>query len=99
MRGANWAAITRQGIVSPRRSSPSRGVAATTPTSGRGYPSRRCGRRFELIVAQLPQILLMHDPSHGSQVRPCSRQSPRGDQDLGRGQNAHHDSMSTSGAR
>ena len=53
----------------------------------------------ELIAAQLPQILAMHDPSHGSQVRPCSREPPRGNQDLGRGQDAHHDSMGTCGAR
>jgi hypothetical protein len=32
-------------------------------------------------------------------VRPCSRQPPRGDQDLGRGQDAHHDSMDTRDAR
>jgi len=30
-RGASWVAITRQGIVSPRRSPPSRGVGVTTP--------------------------------------------------------------------
>jgi hypothetical protein len=53
----------------------------------------------ELIAAQLPQILVMHDPSHGSQVRPCSRQLPGGNQDLGRGQHAHHTSMSVGGTR
>ena len=53
----------------------------------------------ELIAAQLPQILAMHDPGHGSQVRPRSRQPPRGNQDLGRGQHAHHTSMSMGGAR
>jgi hypothetical protein len=52
----------------------------------------------ELIAAQLPQIFAMHDPSHGSQVRPRSREPPRGNQDLGRGQHAHHTSMSTGGA-
>jgi hypothetical protein len=39
----------------------------------------------ELIAAQLPQVLLMHDPSDGSQVRSCSREMPRGNQHLGRG--------------
>jgi hypothetical protein len=48
---------------------------------------------------QLPQIILMHDPSHGSQVRSCSREPPRGDHYLGRGQDTHHDSMGTRGAR
>jgi hypothetical protein len=41
----------------------------------------------------------MHDPGDGSQVRACFRQPPRSNQDLGRGQDAHHDSMSTRGAR
>ncbi len=53
----------------------------------------------ELIAAQLPQVLLMHDPSDGSQVRSCSREPPRGDQYFGRGKDAHHDSMGTCGAR
>ena len=53
----------------------------------------------ELIAAQLPQVLVMHDASYGSQVRSCSREPPRGNQDLGRGQDAHHDSMGTCGAR
>ena len=53
----------------------------------------------ELIAAQRPEVLVMHDPSNGSQVRSCSREPPRGDQDLGRGQDAHHDSMGTCGAR
>jgi hypothetical protein len=33
----------------------------------------------ELLAAQLPQVLGVHDPSHGSQVRSCSREPPRGD--------------------
>jgi hypothetical protein len=53
------------------------------------------GDSGELIAAQLPQILMMHDLSHGSQVRSCSREPPRGNQDLGRSQDAHHDSMGT----
>jgi hypothetical protein len=32
-------------------------------------------------------------------MRACSRQPPCGDQDLGRGQHAHHDSMDTCDAR
>jgi len=43
-RGASWAAITRHGIVSPRRSSPSRGVAPTTTPNQRpriSQPSMR----------------------------------------------------------
>ena len=52
----------------------------------------------ELIAAQLPQILLMHDHSHGSQVRSCSGEPPRGNQYLGRGQDAHHHSMSAGGS-
>ena len=53
----------------------------------------------ELIAAQLPQVLLMHEASDRHHVRPCSREPPRGDQYLGRGENAHHDSMSTYGVR
>jgi hypothetical protein len=53
----------------------------------------------ELIAAQSPQILAMHNPRHGSQVRSCSREPPCGNQDLGRGQHAHYDSMGTCGAR
>jgi hypothetical protein len=39
----------------------------------------------ELIAAQLPQLLMMHDASDGSQIRACSRKPPRRDQYLGRG--------------
>ena len=53
----------------------------------------------ELIAAQLPQVLVMHDASDGSQVRSCSREPSRSDQCLGRGEDAHDDSMSTFGAR
>jgi hypothetical protein len=53
----------------------------------------------ELIAAQLPQVLGMHDASDSSQMGSCSREPPRGNQYLGRGQDAHHDSMSTRGAR
>jgi len=53
----------------------------------------------ELIAAQLPQVLVRHDASHGSQVGSCSGEPPRGHQDLGRGQDAHHNSMGTYGAR
>jgi hypothetical protein len=53
----------------------------------------------EFIAAQLPQVLVMHDASHGSQVRSCSREPSRGAQYLSRGEDAHHDSMGTCGAR
>jgi hypothetical protein len=53
----------------------------------------------ELIATQLPQVLLMHDASDGSQMRSCSREPPRGNQDLSRSKDAHHNSMSTGGAR
>src|SRR4029077_7624351 len=53
----------------------------------------------ELIAAQLPKVLLMHDGSDSGQVRSCSGEPPRGNQDLGRGQDAHHDSMSACGTR
>jgi len=52
----------------------------------------------ELIAAQPPQVLVMYDPGNGSQVRSCFREPPRGDQDLGRGQDAHLDSMGACGA-
>jgi len=35
----------------------------------------------------------MHDASDGSQVRSRSREPPRSDQDLGWGEDAHHDSI------
>ncbi len=35
----------------------------------------------------------MHDASDGSQVGSCSLEPPRGNQDLSRGQDAHHNSM------
>jgi hypothetical protein len=49
----------------------------------------------ELIPAQLPWLLVMHDASNGSQVGPCPRKPPCRDQYLGRSQDAHHDSMGT----
>jgi len=41
----------------------------------------------------------MGDASYSSQVGPCSREPPRGNQYLSRGQDAHHHSMGTCGAR
>ena len=104
--GAIWAAITRQGIVSPRRNSPSRGVAPTTTPNQRprmSQPSMRTST-IELIAAQLPQILGMHDASEGSQVRSCSREPPGGNQTPGPGrsprQHGHmRRSMTTATAR
>ena len=40
-----------------------------------------------------PQVLVMREASDGTQVGPCSRESPRGNQYLGRGEDAHHASM------
>ena len=93
---------SRAGIVSPRRSSPSRGVATTTTPNQRpriSQPSTRTSTPVSSSRRSLPQVILMHDASHGSQVRPHSGEPPRGDQDLGRGQDAHHDSMGTCGVR
>jgi hypothetical protein len=89
-RGAIWAAITRQGIVSPRRNSPSRGVAPTTTPNQRprmSQPSMRTSM-IELIAAQLPQVVAMHDASDGSQMGSGSGEPPRGNQDLGRVQDS-----------
>ena len=44
-RGVIWTAITRQGITSPRRNSPSRGVAATTTPNQRPRISQPSTRR------------------------------------------------------
>jgi hypothetical protein len=53
----------------------------------------------ELIAAQPPQVLGMHDASDGRQMGSCCREPPRGNQDLSRGEDTHHDSMGTCGAR
>jgi hypothetical protein len=52
----------------------------------------------ELTAADLPQVLRVHDASDGSQVRSCSGEPSRGNQDLSWGQDAHHTSMGTCGA-
>jgi hypothetical protein len=101
-RGAIWAAITRHGIVPPTRSSPgprrgpdnyAKPATADIPAAGADVDSG------ELIAAQPPQVLVMHDASNGSQVRSRSREPPRSDQYLGRGQDGHQDSTNTYGAR
>jgi len=99
-RGAIWAAITRHGIVSPRGSSPVRGVAPTTTPNQRpriSQPSMRTPTP-ELIAAQLPQVFVMHDASDGSHLGSCSGEPSCGNQDLSRGEDAHQDSMGTCGA-
>jgi hypothetical protein len=53
----------------------------------------------ELIATQVPQVLVMHDASDGSQMGSCSCKPPRSDQYLGRSEDAHHDSMSTRDTR
>ncbi len=87
--------LTASQLPEPRRGpdNDAEPAAADIPAIGADVDSG------ELIAAQLPQVFLMHDASHGSQVRPCSREPSRGNQYLGRGQHAHHDSMSTCGAR
>ena len=98
---SGWLAITRQGIISPRRNAlePRRSAdddaepaAADIPAAGADVGPG------EVIAAQLPQVLGMHDASDGSEVWSCSREPPRGHQCLGRGQDAHHASMGTCGA-
>jgi hypothetical protein len=88
------------GLAAPQPSEPRRGpdndaepAAPDIPAAGADVGSG------ELITAELPQVVVMHDPGDGHHMGPCSREPPRGDQYLGRGQNAHHDSMSTCGAR
>jgi len=68
-------------------------AAADSPAPGADVDSG------ELIAAQLPKVLLMHNASHGSQIGSCPHEPPRGNQDLSRGQDAHHTSMGTCGAR
>jgi hypothetical protein len=53
----------------------------------------------ELIAAQPPHVLGMYDASHGRQMGSYSREPPRSNQDLSRGQDAHHHSMGTCRAR
>jgi hypothetical protein len=58
-----------QGIVSPRGNSPVRGVAPTTTPkpATRDVPAADADVAIgELIAAQLPQVLLSGDASHGS---------------------------------
>jgi hypothetical protein len=76
-------------MVSPRRKFPSRDVAPTTADVDSG----------ELTPAQPPQLVRMHNASDSHEVRSCSRDPPRGDQYLGRSEDAHHDSMGTYAAR
>ena len=87
-------------LTAPQLPEPRRGpddhakpAAADIPAAGADVDSG------ELTAAQLPQVLRVHDASKSSQMRPCSRQPPRGHQDLSRGQDAHHNSMGTCGAR
>jgi hypothetical protein len=52
----------------------------------------------ELIEAQMPQVLVMHDAGDRSQMGSDLGEPPRGNEYLGRGEEAHHDSMRTRGA-
>jgi hypothetical protein len=68
-----WAAITRHGIVWPRGSSPVRGVARDDANQ-QSRDIRAADADVDAgqpIAAQLPQVLLSCDASHGSQVRSC----------------------------
>ena len=51
----------------------------------------------ELIAAQLPQVLVMHDASDGSEIWSCARESSCGNQRLGRIEDGHNDSMGMCG--
>src|ERR1700730_10423629 len=82
----DWTWLSRQGSQSCRRPA----VWCSRRRGPDDYAEPAAG---ELIEAQLPQVLVMHDPSHGSQMGSCSHEPPRGNQYLGRGQDAHHDSM------
>jgi len=88
---APWDRLAARQITGPRRGPDdyAEPAAADVPAVYRDVDPG------ELIAAQLPQILVMHDAGHGSQVRSRSGEPPRGNQDLGRGEDAHHDSMGT----
>jgi len=72
---APWNRLTAWQRPEPRRGPDdyAEPAAADIPAAGVDVDSG------ELIAAQLPQVLVMHDASDGSQVRPCSREPPRGD--------------------
>jgi hypothetical protein len=78
-------------LAASQLSEPRRGPDDDAEPAAADIPSIDANVDSELITAQLPQILMMHDASHGSQVRACSREPPRGNQHLGLGQDAHHD--------
>jgi hypothetical protein len=87
-------------LAAPQLPEPRRGpgdhaepAAADIPAAGADVDSG------QLTAAQLPRVLVMHDAGDGRQVGPCSGEPPRGNQDLSRGQGAHHHSMGTCGAR
>jgi hypothetical protein len=48
-------------------------AAADVPAAGADVDSG------ELIAAQLPQVLMVHDAGHGRHVGSCSGEPPRGD--------------------
>lgn len=79
---------------------PRRGPNDYTEPAAAGIPAPGADvHTSERIAGQLPQVLLTHDASHGSQVRPCCRELPRDNQDFARSKDAHHDSMGTCGGR
>jgi len=90
-----WDRLAASQLPGPRRGpdDDAEPAAADVPAVGADVDSG------ELIAAQLPQVLVMHDASDGSQVGSCSGEPSRGNQYLGRGKDAHHNSMGTCGAR
>ena len=92
---APWDRLAAWQLPGPRRGPDDHAEPATAdiPAAGADVEAG------ELIAAQPPQVLVMHDASDGRQVGSCSREPPRGDQYLRRGQDAHYDSMGTCGAR
>jgi len=92
---APWDRLAAPQLPGPRRGPDDHAEPATAdiPAAGADIDSG------ELTAAQLPQVLVMHDARDGRQVGSCSREPPRGNQDFGRGQDAHHTSMGTCGAR
>jgi len=96
-----WAAITRQGMVSPRGSSPSlrRGCDDDAEPAAAGILAvdldvDRWAHR-DSAATDPPDARFQPRRPGGS----CSREPPRGNQYLSRGKHAHHDSMGTCATR
>ncbi len=81
---APWDRLAALQLPQPRRGPDDHAepAAADIPTAGADVDSG------ELIAAQLPGILVMHDASDGSQVGSCSCEPPRSSQYLSLGEDA-----------